>query len=159
MSAQLQTADGSAARILPLRRGHLSDVLLIERSAYRFPWTEAIFVDCLNAGYSGWVLLDGRDTLLGYALMSMAVGEAHVLNLCIDPAQQGRGHGRQLMRHLLDHARAEHLTIMLLEVRKSNHAALRLYDSLGFVRVGTRRGYYPAEDGREDALVLAYDID
>lgn len=132
--------------------------MAIECRAYRFPWSEEIFRDCLRAGYKGWTMLDASDTLLGYALMSMAVGEGHVLNLCIDPDHQGQGLGRALMGYLLEQASTERLTVVLLEVRKSNNAALRLYQSLGFARIGIRRGYYPAEGGREDAQVLAYDI-
>lgn len=145
-------------KLQPLQRSQLPAVLAIERRAYQYPWSEEIFLDCLRAGYKAWAMLDASDTLLGYAFMSMAVGEGHVLNLCIDPDRQGEGLGRALMRHLLEHASAERLTIVLLEVRKSNNAALRLYQSLGFTRIGIRRGYYPAESGREDAHVLAFDI-
>ena len=144
--------------MVPLLPENLAAVLAIERRAYAFPWTEAIFLDCLKAGYCGWTVRDEEDVLLGYALMSMAVGEAHVLNVCVDPAYHRRGLGRLLMRHLLDVASRNGMTTMLLEVRKSNVVALRLYRSLGFVRIGLRRGYYPAEGGREDAYVLAYDI-
>lgn len=133
-------------------------MLAIEQRAYPFSWSAEIFLDCLNAGYKAWAMLDPSGTLLGYAFMSMAVGEGHVLNLCIDPDRQGEGLGRALMRYLLEQASAERLTIVLLEVRKSNHIALRLYQSLGFARVGIRRGYYPATGGREDAHVLALDI-
>jgi ribosomal-protein-alanine N-acetyltransferase len=145
-------------RLLPMNAGHLPQVLTIERRAYAFPWTEGIFRDCLKAGYSGWVLCDGHDAVLGYGLMSMALDEAHVLNLCVDPVCQRQGFGRLLLEHLVSLARASHATIVLLEVRKSNKAAIRLYESAGFQRIGLRRGYYPAEDGREDALVLGFDI-
>lgn len=137
---------------------HLSQVLPIELRAYEFPWTEGIFRDCLKAGYSAWVLCDDFGAVCGYALMSMAVGEAHVLNLCIDPDCQNAGLGRRLLLHLIDIATAARNTILLLEVRRSNKAALHLYESAGFARLGVRKGYYPARDGREDALVLGYDI-
>ncbi|MDI3258256.1 MAG: ribosomal protein S18-alanine N-acetyltransferase [Sinobacteraceae bacterium] len=154
MSAQPQPSH----RLLPMNAGHLPQVLAIERQAYAFPWTEGIFRDCLRAGYSGWVLCDENDTVLGYALMSLAVDEAHVLNLCVDPACQRQGLGRFMLEHLMKLARASNATIVLLEVRKSNKAAIRLYESCGFQRIGLRRGYYPAEGGREDALVLGLDI-
>lgn len=136
----------------------LADVLVVERRAYEFPWTESILRDCLKAGYSAWVLVGGDGTLAGHALMSMAVDEAHVLNLCIDPAQQRQGLGLMLLNHLMKLARAAQASIVLLEVRKSNKAALRLYESVGFQRIGVRKAYYPAHDGREDALVLGFDI-
>lgn len=90
--------------------------------------------------------------------MSLALDEAHVLNLCVDPDYQGKGIGRILMEYLLSEARNGGATVMLLEVRKSNAVALRLYRNLGFVRIGLRRGYYPARTGREDAYVLAHEI-
>jgi ribosomal-protein-alanine N-acetyltransferase len=155
VSAQLQPQ----WQILPLHPSQLAQVMLVEHRAYPFPWSEGIFRDCLKAGYSSWVLVDVSGTIGGYALMSMAVGEAHVLNLCIDPDLQRRGLGRKLLDHLLTIARAANSTIVLLEVRKSNKAAIALYDSHGFKRLGVRKNYYPAEGGREDALVLGFDID
>ncbi len=160
MSAQPESAvaPGAGLRILPMHAGLLPQVLEIELRAYAFPWTENIFRDCLKAGYSGWVLSDAQNHLRGYALMSMAVGEAHVLNLCVDPSYQQQGYGRLLLLHMMRIARAANLTIVLLEVRRSNKAALRLYESEGFKRIGLRKAYYPAADGREDAFVLGYDI-
>jgi len=88
----------------------------------------------------------------------MAVDEAHVLNLCIDPSSQRLGLGRMLLEHMIMLARAANATIVLLEVRKSNKSAIQLYESQGFQRLGLRKGYYPADGGREDALVLGFDI-
>lgn len=136
----------------------LPQVLEIERRAYPFPWSEGIFRDCLKAGYSGWVLTEEPGLVIGYTLMSMAVDEAHVLNLCIDPAYQQQGLGRMLLEHMIRLARAANATIVLLEVRKSNKAAIHLYETQGFQRLGLRKGYYPAAEGREDALVLGFDI-
>lgn len=144
--------------ILPMEVSLLPPVLEIERRAYEFPWTESIFKDCLKSGYSAWVLAANDGRLAGYALMSMAVDEAHVLNLCVDPQQQRRGHGLKLLKHVMKIARAAQASIVLLEVRKSNKAALKLYESIGFARIGVRKGYYPAAGGREDALVLGFDI-
>ena len=141
-----------------MHQSHLSQVLEIERRAYPFPWSEGIFRDCLKAGYSGWILANEHGVLGGYALMSMAVDEAHVLNLCIDLPAQRQGLGRMLLDHMIMLARAANATIVLLEVRKSNRAAIHLYESHGFQRLGLRKGYYPAEGGREDALVLGFDI-
>jgi [ribosomal protein S18]-alanine N-acetyltransferase len=154
---------GAPRRVQPvlgvLSETNLAAVLEIERSAYAFPWTEGIFRDCIKAGYSGWVLSDrGAEGLLGYAVMSMAVGEAHILNLAVDPTRRRQGLARFLLAHLLQVARAAHCTIALLEVRRSNKAALRLYQTFGFQQIGTRRGYYPGHEQREDAFVLALDL-
>lgn len=145
-------------KILPMHVSHLPQVVEIERRAYPFPWSDGIFRDCLKAGYSGWILSDEHGAISGYALLSMAVDEAHVLNLCIDPAAQRQGLGRMLLLHLIKLAQAANATIVLLEVRKSNKAAIQLYESHGFQRLGLRKGYYPAHEGREDALVLGFDI-
>lgn len=154
MSAQLKPG----WTILPMHVAQLPQVLDVERRSYPFPWTENIFRDCLKAGYSAWVLVSVDGAIAGYALMSMAVDEAHVLNLCVEPASQRRGLGHKLLKHLLKLARAAQATIVLLEVRKSNKAAIKLYESMGFQRLGVRKAYYPAQDGREDALVLGFDI-
>jgi ribosomal-protein-alanine N-acetyltransferase len=87
--------------------------------------------------------------------MSVAVGEAHVLNLCVHPAWQCNGIGRRLMSRMLALARQHRADTAFLEVRESNEQALGLYRSLGFNEVSRRRGYYPARNGREDAIVLA----
>ncbi len=140
--------------LLPMNESHLMLILEIERRAYAFPWTESIFRDCLRAGYSGWVLGTDSTGIVGYAMMSMAVGEAHVLNLSVDPQLHRRGYGRLLLNHLLHMARAAECTIALLEVRRSNMAALRLYENSAFQRIGLRKNYYPAVGGGEDAVVL-----
>ncbi len=142
----------------PLQATDLTQVLVIEVRAYPFPWTEGIFRDCLKAGYSAWAMTNAAGTIGGYAFMSMAVDEAHVLNLCVDPGLQRQGLGRRMLHHLISLARAANATIVLLEVRRSNLPAIRLYESEGFKRLGIRKNYYPAAGGREDAIVLGYEI-
>ena len=145
--------EGAAAR--PMTPADLPAVSDIEASAYRFPWSEQVFRSCLRAGYACRVAAEGHR-VRGYGILSLAADEAHLLNLCIDPAEQGRGWGGWLLRHLFGIARVRHADRMFLEVRPSNRPAVRLYEGHGFVHVGTRRGYYPAvEGGREDARVYA----
>lgn len=145
-------------RLAPMHPSHLPQVLAIERSAYEFPWTEGIFRDCLRVGYSAWVVTNTLGEVLAYAFISMAVEEAHVLNICVAPERRGQGLAQFLMRHLLTVARAADVKLVLLEVRVSNLAAQKLYAHLGFKRLGVRKGYYPAPDGREDAWVLGLDL-
>ena len=142
----------------PMHIGCLDQVIEIERRAYAFPWTEGIFRDCLNVGYSAWVVSSPTDEVLAYAVMSMAVGEAHVLNLCVEPAYHQQGLGRFLLTHLQELARSAGMDIMLLEVRKSNAAAIALYQAMGFHKLGVRKAYYPAREGSEDALLLGYNL-
>ena len=137
---------------------HLPQILEIERQAYAFPWSDGIFRDCLKAGYSSWVMHHPAGEVMAYALMTMAVGEAHLLNICVAPPYQGQGMARYLMDHLIAVARDAHMTLLLLEVRKSNKAAIGLYESYRFERMGLRKGYYPAHEGREDAIVFGLQI-
>ena len=130
----------------------------IEAGAYRFPWSEQVFRSCLRAGYTCRVAAED-DRVRGYGIVSLAANEAHLLNLCIDPAEQGRGWGGWLLRRLLGIVRIRHAERMFLEVRPSNRTAVRLYEGHGFVHVGTRHGYYPAvSGGREDARVYALSL-
>ena len=145
-------------QLLPMHSSRLDDVLDVEARAYAFPWSEGNFRDCLKAGYSAWVLTNDADTVVGYAVMSMAVGEAHLLNLAIDPALRGCGLGRRLLDHVLQVAAAAHCTVMFLEVRRSNRVALSMYRARGFERVGVRKAYYPGFSQREDAFVLALNL-
>ncbi len=141
---------------IEIRDMNFEDVALVgelERTAYAFPWSEAIFRDCLRAGhYCAVVELDHQ--LIGYAVLSAGAGEAHVLNLCVSENFRCRGIGGHLLTHLLEFARSLKLADVYLEVRPSNTAAIRLYLSNGFAQIGVRRGYYQAAEGREDAVVL-----
>lgn len=137
---------------------HLPQILEIERRAYDFPWSEGIFRDCLQVGYSAWVVSNPAGEILAYAVMSMAVGEAHILNLCAAPDQQRRGLGRFLAQHLKRLARSARMEQMLLEVRPSNSAGIALYQSVGFHQAGRRKDYYPGRNGREDALLFNCDL-
>lgn len=137
-----------------MRQSDLDAVMDIELQVYPFPWTAGIFRDCLLVGYVCWVY-EEDSRVQGYGVMSVGAGEAHVLNLCVRPSAQGRGLGRRLLRHLIEVARAHRAETALLEVRPSNRVAYHLYQSMGFNEVGIRNGYYPAEKGREDALIMA----
>jgi ribosomal-protein-alanine N-acetyltransferase len=135
----------------------ISDIMAIEERVYKFPWTRRIFLDCIRVGYSCECCeADGR--LIAYGIMSMGANEAHVLNLCVDPDWQNQGIGHDLLQHLLDIAGENAVDTVFLEVRPSNHAAVALYEKLGFNTIGTRKDYYPAQDGREDAMILARTI-
>ena len=145
------------ASLRPMREDDIEAVLEIELRAYPFPWTRGIFQDCLRANYPAWVLQrDGR--IVGYGLLSMAADEAHVLNVCAAPEEQGQGHGRRLLRALLQLARGRGAQRVFLEVRPSNPAAIALYHAEGFNEIGRRPRYYPSKGGREDAIVMAKEL-
>jgi len=151
MSAMLELA---AVSLRPMREHDLAQVAAIEARAYEFPWSLGIFGDCLRAGYCCWSLMS-QERLIGYGIMVVALDEAHILNLCIDPNDQRQGHARRMLLHLLELAQSRHAAMVFLEVRPSNFAARALYSRHGFQQVAVRRGYYPAHPGREDAWVLS----
>jgi ribosomal-protein-alanine N-acetyltransferase len=138
----------------PMRPEDVPRVMVIEREIYPYPWTEGIFLDCLRVGYGCWVIEHDAE-LAGYGVVTVAAGEAHLLNLSVAQRHQGVGLGRTLLRHLIHFVRRLGGEAMFLEVRPSNHAAVHLYVSEGFARIGTRHRYYPAEAGREDAWVFS----
>jgi ribosomal-protein-alanine N-acetyltransferase len=143
----------SAWSVMPMGIEDLDVVERIESSVYAFPWTRGNFRDSLHAGYHCVVChVDGA--VAGYALQMYAVDEAHLLNITIAPAMQGRGHGSRLLRWMEDEARARNMRAVYLEVRPTNYGAQSLYRRLGYEQIGVRRDYYPAAAGREDALVL-----
>jgi ribosomal-protein-alanine N-acetyltransferase len=131
----------------------LSMVSDIERRSYDFPWSHGVFRDCLLAGYQ-CVTLIRDERVSGYSILSVAAGEAHILNLCIDPEFRALGYGEKLLDELLYRARAAHVSDVFLEVRPSNATALGLYRKKGFYQIAERPAYYQASDGREDAAVL-----
>ncbi len=126
----------------------------IERRSYDFPWSHGVFRDCLLAGYLCIVLERGEE-IAGYAILSIAAGEAHILNLCVDPLLRALGYGTRLLNEILERARSAEVKEVFLEVRPSNSDALSLYRKQGFRKIADRPSNYQASRGREDADVLA----
>lgn len=155
----MQTTDPLPWQLRPMQLSDLDEVAEQEQAAYAFPWSRGVFADCLQFEYPSWVATSARGDLAGHAVLSLAVGEGHILNLCVHPHFQGLGLGRLLLETLIEHARGEAVQRLFLEVRASNRAALALYRRAGFVEVGLRKAYYPADDGREDAVVLSLHLD
>ena len=140
--------------IRTMKHNDLAHVSDIERRSYEFPWSHGVFRDCLLAGYQ-CVVFVRDDQVAGYAILSVAAGEAHILNLCIDPALRSHGYGERLLDDILFRARTSSVREIFLEVRPSNSNALALYKKKGFYQVANRPAYYQAREGREDAAVLA----
>lgn len=140
--------------IRPMHEDDINGVMTIEKKAYNYPWSAQIFRDCLRVGYCCWVM-EHQENIVAYGIMTVAVGESHVLNLSVCPDFRSQGLGKKLMSHLLGVAHERDADMTFLEVRPSNFAAIKLYLDLGFDEIGIRRNYYPAKMGREDALILA----
>lgn len=157
MSALASETAVAPASLRPMREDDLVAVQTVEERAYEFPWTLGIFRDCLRSDYPAWVLEEG-GVIVGYVLLSIAAGEAHILNVCVAPEHQGRGLGRKLVRAIMHVARGRGAERVFLEVRPSNVGAIALYHDEGFNEIGRRPRYYPARDGREDAIVMAMEL-
>lgn len=145
-------------RLRKMDHGDLPNVLKIEALNYEFPWSEGVFKDCFRAmNYVNWVCEAPDDVIVGYCIISVVAGEAHVMNISVSPDFQRQGAGRKMLEHLIEYARprAEKL---FLEVRPSNPGAIALYRKTGFQEIGIRKGYYPAKNGREDAIMFALDL-
>ena len=146
-----------SAIIRPMSEADVPAVIAVENAAYEHPWTENIFRDCLKVAYYCCVL-ENDDGVIGHGVMSAAVGECHLLNICIHPDYQRQGYGQQLVDYLLNLAYHARVRIAYLEVRVSNLAAKSLYLKRGFREIGIRKNYYPGEGEREDALILVLDM-
>lgn len=157
MAVNIQNMNGAMSAMVEIRTMSYSDlkqVITVEKKAYPHPWTLGIFRDCLRIGYNAWVMtLDNK--IIGYGIVMLSPGEAHILNICISPDYQRKGLGRHLLRHLLKKSNQTDVDMVLLEVRRSNSNAQQLYLSEGFHELGVRKAYYPADNGREDAIILA----
>jgi ribosomal-protein-alanine N-acetyltransferase len=137
--------------------GDVERVMKVEQEVYEFPWTERIFSDCIRVGYCCWLALQ-QQNIVGHAVISVTAGESHMLNLSIANEYQRRGFGKQFIEFLVKEAEAKQAQTMLLEVRPSNTAAINCYNAAGFNEIGSRKDYYPAPEGREDALLFARHI-
>ena len=149
MSTVLQ----AQASFRSMRDSDLDEVARIEPTIFPYPWSRGNFSDSLKSGYECRVY-EKQGQIMGYAVLMLVLDEAHLLNISIAAPWQSKGHGRQLLTHMMDIARERGALNMFLEVRPSNHSALRLYESMGFNEMAIRRAYYPALNGREDAVLM-----
>lgn len=142
------------AQIRTMVRDDLALVSDIERRSYEFPWSHGVFRDCLLAGYN-CVIIERGEVVVGYGILSIAAGEAHILNLCIDPHFRKLGYADRMLEEILVRARQAEVSEIFLEVRPSNESAIALYQKNGFRQIAYRPAYYQAREGREDAAVLS----
>jgi len=140
--------------IRSLFQSDIDQILRIEKSVHVSPWTEETFKSCFKAGYLGFAI-ESHQKVIAFIIISFAVDECHVLNLCVDLPFQHQGLGRKLLEYALNYAKDRGISIAWLEVRRSNSRAISLYQKLKFHQVGERKGYYATVAGDEDALVFA----
>ncbi|MDP2070811.1 ribosomal protein S18-alanine N-acetyltransferase [Methylotenera sp.] len=149
MSAMLKTQ----YQFRPMQMDDLDAIMAIEPHIYPYPWTRGNFSDSLTSGYSAWVLV-WNEQIIAYSLMMMVLDEVHLLNLSVAKDYQKQGLGRLLLEYMVGIAKNNQMANMFLEVRPSNIPAIALYENMGFNEMAIRRAYYPAVDGREDAVLM-----
>jgi [ribosomal protein S18]-alanine N-acetyltransferase len=132
-------------------------VLRIEQQVHSHPWTRGNFNDALATGNICKVY-EAANGIVGYAVLMPALDEVHLLDISIASAHQRTGLGEKLLNDMLLLARELKFERAILEVRRSNLAANALYSKTGFSEIGVRRGYYPADNAREDAIVMEYKL-
>ncbi|OUR74567.1 ribosomal-protein-alanine N-acetyltransferase [Methylophaga sp. 41_12_T18] len=141
-----------------LQHQHLAEILAIEQAANAFPWSLKNFEDSLRANHQAWIFSDKDSKIIGYVFTQHVVDEIHLLNICVRTDFQGNGYGRKILDHVISFSEQQSAAVILLEVRSSNLRAQQLYLQNGFNEMSVRKGYYPAAQGREDAVLMAKDL-
>lgn len=132
-------------------------VFAIEQQCYDFPWSKNLFEQAIKSTkYCVVALCDNQ--IVGFGIVSHVVGEAELLNICIDPKHQGKGFAKVLLNHLIEQATEKENHEMYLEVRVSNPSAIHIYEQAGFNEIGRRKNYYPTKAGKEDAILMALSL-
>ncbi len=131
----------------------LEAVYDLECSLNAYPWSKQSFVDSIESGHGCYCLRKDGE-LLAFAVISLVLDEASLLNLGVAKAHQRKGYAKQLLDAALQQSVLAGASMCILEVRASNRSAIDLYYDIGFYEIGQRPGYYPAAHGREDALQL-----
>ena len=141
-----------AIEIRPLGLSDLNSIDSIERRAYRTPWSRSMFASELAKASSVCIGAFDGEQLIGYVINSRYVDAWHIMNVAVDPDFRHRGVATRLLEQVFELTKDDQRRGYTLEVRVSNDRAISLYEKLGFVRQGIRRGYYT--DNREDALIM-----
>ena len=101
--------------IRTMKYADLKRVISVEKKAYPHPWTIGIFRDCLRVGYHAWVMTLDND-IIGYGIVMLSPGEAHILNICISPDYQKKGLGRYLLRYMLKKMNQTDVDLSLIHI-------------------------------------------
>ncbi|MXS79913.1 MULTISPECIES: ribosomal protein S18-alanine N-acetyltransferase [Nitrosomonas] len=151
-------------KIREMRLSDLEQVICIEHEIFLFPWSIGNFSDSIKAGHHCQVMVQQQgaepdtDLVMGYSILMIGPGEAHVLTLGVGYAWQNQGLGGAMLRYLIELSRKHRAEFILLDVRESNTGAANLYRRLGFQQIAVRKDYYPAMCGREDALIMRREL-
>lgn len=142
----------SGVRVVPTVPDHVPAIAALERVCFSHPWSEELVAEELENPVSVFRSALVGERLAGYVGMQAIAGEGYIANLAVDPAFRKQGVGARLMNALFDHARENAFSFITLEVRLSNAPAIRLYEKLGFQKLGKRPRFY--DDPVEDAWIM-----
>ncbi|MDA8196536.1 MAG: ribosomal protein S18-alanine N-acetyltransferase [Actinomycetota bacterium] len=145
--------------ILPMRKKDIEGVLSIEKLVHPKPWSYNVFLsEISNTKERSYSTLRLNGEIVGYSGVMYILEDAHITNIAVSPAHQGKDYGSALMFALVTEALKHGSKNLTLEVRVTNKPAQKLYTNFGFMPVGIRKGYY--QENNEDAMIMwAYDID
>jgi ribosomal-protein-alanine N-acetyltransferase len=147
---------GATVRFRPMTTADLDEVMAIERTSFRFPWSAGFFLQELQVACARSILAEIDGRIVGYTLFWMLPGAVDIHNIAVHVDFRRRGIARLLLRQVVDQAKRQADLRVMLEVRRSNIQAQRLYESFGFVMTGVRKGYY-SDDG-EDAFAMTLEL-
>ncbi len=144
----------------------LDEVMEIERAAFKHPWSTELFRRELDHDWSTILLCvepltsapggKASERIVGFLIYWLVHDEVHVLNVAVDPGRRRRGVARALMTETERRAHVANASLLTLEVRRSNTAALELYKEFEYRAVGVRPNYYVDEG--EDAIVMIKEL-
>lgn len=168
-----QLTSGLPVELVALTLEDVPQMVQLESLAHSHPMSEGNLADCFGHLYrvlglklSAHLEVDANtdiasdsDTyhvegLLGFAIVQQIIDEVTLLDICLLPSQQGKGYGKLLLKAVMASAKVSGAVVLMLEVRESNLGARALYQQAGFIESGRRKGYYPIEGGKEDAILM-----
>jgi ribosomal-protein-alanine N-acetyltransferase len=149
-------APGAPLWFRPMNIADLDDVMTIERSSFRFPWSLGFFRQELQVACARSIVAEADSKIIGYVLFWVLPGAMDIHNIAVHANYRRRGIARILLRRVIDEAKRQSISRVLLEVRRSNLPAQKLYEGMGFMTTGVRKGYY--SDNGEDAFAMTLEL-
>lgn len=133
----------------------VSSVAQIEKNTFSLPWSEKSFRDALDNPYAYFLIAEEEGQVVGYVGVYISFEEGEITNVAVDEGFRKNGAGAALMKRLLLDLQEQNVLRIVLEVRASNTPAIRLYEKMGFCKIGTRKGFY--DFPKEDADIMQWE--
>lgn len=139
-----------------MRPEDVPEVLAIERVSFTTPWSGTLFMNEIYKPLSLPKVARSGDKIVGYICANQVIDEGHILNVTVHPEHRGQGMAAELLRYMIGILADRGCTVIYLEVRISNEAALRMYEKAGFRIISVRKRYYTSPE--EEAVIMALHI-